>query len=127
MKTRRTITTFSLTILLGGAAGVAFAVPDVAQDIARKTAQDAYNGNPYAAILLTAVFGIAGFLLAMNQVATIWSKIRGKGGATADPVVLLKLDSLDEKVGKIQARTDELWDDMNRRKGPEAGRQRMGQ
>ncbi len=118
MKTRRTITIICATLLTGGSAIAAFAVPEVAQDIARRTAQDAYNGNPYATILLTALFGIAGLLLALNQVATIWSKVRGKGTSTADPVVLEKLDQLAEKVDKIEVRTDELWDDMNRRQGP---------
>lgn len=121
MKTRRTITILWVTLFAGGSALTAFAVPDVAQDIARRTAQDAYAGNPYAALLIILVFGVAGILWAGNQIASIVERVRGKGSTEADPAIIGRLDSLDEKVDKIEERNDELWDDMNRRKGAEAG------
>ena len=109
MKARRIITIIWTTLLVGGSAFVALAVPGVAQDIARKTAEDAYGGNPYAMVLLVAVFGLAGVLWALNQAATIWAKVRGKETA---PAIRDQLHRIEEKV-------DLLWDDMNQRRGAE--------
>ncbi len=109
MKTRRIITIIWVTMFVGGTAFAALAVPGVAQDIARKTAQDAYSGDPYAMFLLVAVFVIAGSLWALNQASTIWAKVRGKEAAPA----------IQEQLRRIEEKVDLLWDDMNQRRGAE--------
>lgn len=106
---RRTLARLSLVFFAASFALAAFGLNDVAQDVARKTAEDAAAGNPYAMVLLIAVFVIAGSLWATNQAATIWAKVRGKETAPA----------IQEQLRRIEEKVDLLWDDMNQRRGAE--------